>query len=229
MKKPLIAILILLLVCSSAIFAATYDDRYNYTGSKSDDFIGFNIGSSFVYETYEGASDKVVDKALQFYCGVSDFTFFGDFSVGMYLDAGVMVNVKDSYDPDAVTKSPAYADVTLGLAYKTKMDGHSNFLLAVGPEFTYFTDKYTYIDNFKEVYVEKTYMTMGLTADAELIYRLGSDFYFSIGGKASVLFLKWMTKEETAWHGRTDESYINDTEGYFGYRVVPKAGLYFKF
>ena len=72
-------------------------------------------------------------------------------------------------------------------------------------------------------------MTMGMTLDAELFYRLGSDFYFSIGGKASVLFLKWMTKEETTWNNRTTDSYINDTDGYFGYRVVPKAGIYIKF
>ena len=226
MKKSLIAIL-LLFVCSLAVFAATYDDRYSYNGS--DDFIGFSVGSSLVYETYESASGKEVDKALQLYCGVSDFAFFGSSSVGLYLDAGVMINIKDSYNPDAVMKSPAYADVTLGLAYKTKMDGHTNFLLAAGPEFTYFTDEYTYIDGSERVNVEKTYMTMGMTLDAELFYRLGSDFYFSIGGKASVLFLKWMTKEETTWNNRTTDSYINDTDGYFGYRVVPKAGIYIKF
>ena len=229
MKKTFIAILLMLLFCSFAVFAATYDDRYSYTESGLDDFLGFNIGSSLVHETYEGASGKVVDRALQFYCGVSDFTFFGDSSVGMYLDAGIMINIKDSYDPDAVTKSPAYADVTLGLAYKARMDGHTTFLLAAGPEFTYFTDEYTYIDGYNKVNVEKTYMTMGLTLDGEILYRLGSDFYFSLGGKASVLFLKWMTKEETTWNNRTTDSYINDTDGYFGYRVVPKAGIYIKF
>ena len=229
MKKTLIAVLVVLLLCTSAVFAATYDDGYYYGEPKLDDFFGLSVGSSFVYETYESVSGKVVDKAMQFYAGLSEFAFFGDNSLGVYVDAGVLFNIKDSYNPNDVTKSPAYADVTLGLAYRTKMDGRTSFLLAAGPEFTYFTNQYTYIDSYEKVYVDKTYMTMGATLDVELIYRLGADFYFSIGGKGSVLFLKWMTKEETTWHGSTAESEIDDTEGYFGYRVVPKAAIYFKF
>ena len=231
MKKSFFAVLVLLLVCSSAVFAATYDDgSYNYyDDSRLEDFLGMSIGSSFVYETYETASGKTVDKALQFYGGFSEFAFFNDAPLGIYLDAGVLVNVKDEYNPDVVTKSPAYADVMLGLAYRTKMDGRTSFLLAAGPEFTYFTDKYTYINGWDRVYVEKTYMTMGLTLDAELVYKLGGDFYISVGGKGSVMFLKWMTKEETTWYDRTEESYIDDTDGYFGYRIVPKVSVYFKF
>ena len=229
MKKTMIAVLVVLLLCTSAVFAATYDDGYYYGEPKLDDFFGINVGTSFVYETYQSASGEVVDKALQFYTGLSEFAFFGDAALGVYLDAGVLFNIKDSYNPDDVTKSPAYADVTLGLAYRTKTDARTSFLLAAGPEFTYFTNEYTYIDGTEKVYVDKTYMTMGMTADAELIYRLGSDFYFSIGGKASVLFLKWMTREESTWHGSTSDSEIDDTEGYFGYRIVPKAAIYFKF
>ena len=229
MKKSIIAILIVMLLCSTSVFAATLDDGYYYGEPKVDDYLGLNVGASFVYETYEAASGKVVDKALQFYGGFSEFAFFGSAPLGIYFDAGVLVNIQDSYNPDAVNKSPAYADVMLGLAYKVDLESRSELILSFGPEFTYFTNEYTYIDGYEKVYVEKTYMTMGLTMGAEVLYRLGQDFYFSIGGKGSVMFLKWMTKEKSTWHGSTSESEIDDTEGYFGYRIVPKAGLYFKF
>ena len=230
MKKVLITVLVMLLVCSASVFAATIDSgSYYYDEPKLDDFFGFNVGASFLYETYESASGTIVDKALQVYGGFSEFAFFGDAAFGVYVDAGILLNVQDSYNPDAVKKSPAYADVTLGLAYRMKTDSRTSLLLSFGPEFTYFTDEFTYIDSYEKVYVEKTYMTMGLTLGAEATYRLGGDWYLSVGGKASVLFLKWMTKEETTWHGRTEESYVDDTEGYFGYRIVPKVALYYKF
>lgn len=230
MKKVLITVLVMLLACSAALFAATIDSgSYYYGEPQFDDFFGFNVGASFLYETYESASGKTVDKALQFYTGFSEFAFFGDATLGVYVDAGILINVQDSYNPDVVTKSPAYADVTLGLAYRLKNDSRTSLLMSFGPEFTYFTNEFTYIDSYEKVYVEKTYMTMGLTLGAEATYRLGGDWYVSVGGKASVLFLKWMTKEETTWHGRSEESYIDDTEGYFGYRIVPKVAIYYKF
>lgn len=230
MKKVLITVLAMLLACS-AVFAATIDsgNYYYYDEPRLDDFFGLNIGASFLYETYESASGKVVDKALQFYTGFSEFAFFGDAPLGMYVDAGILINVQDSYDEDLVKKSPVYADVSLGLAYRLKTDSRTSLLLSFAPEFTYFTDEFTYIDSYEKVYVEKTYMTMGLTLGAEATYRLGGDWYVSVGGKASILFLKWMTKEETTWHGRSEESYIDDTEDYFGYRIIPKVALYYKF
>ena len=228
MKKSITAILMMIVLCP-VVFAASYDTANSYGEPRIEDFIGLNTGASLLYETYEAASGTVVDKALQFYCGVSDYTFFGDSSFGLYLDAGFLMNLQDSYNPDYVVKSPAYADVTLGLAYRFKLESRSKLIMSFGPEFTYFTNEYTYIDGYETVNVEKTYMTMGLTAGAEVMYKLGQDFYFSIGGKASVLFLKWITKEESTWHGSTTESVVDDTEGYFGYRIVPKAALYIRF
>ena len=152
MKKTMIAVLVVLLLCTSASFAATYDSGYNYGEPKLDDFFGLSVGSSFVYETYESASGKTVDKALQVYAGLSEFAFFGDATLGVYFDAGVLINIKDNYNPDEVKKAPAYADLSLGLAYRTKMDGRTSFLLAAAPEFTYFTDQYAYKDEYDDIF-----------------------------------------------------------------------------
>ena len=229
MKKVIITVLAMLLACS-AVFAATIDSgNYYYDEPKLDDYVGLNVGTSFVYETYETNDSMLVDKALQFYTGFSEFAFFDDAPFGIYLDAGVLFNIKDNYDPEAVSKSPAYADVMLGLAYRMKTDSRTSFLLSFGPEFTYFTNEYKYINGTDLVHVEKTYMTMGLTLGAEATYRLGGDWYISLGGKGSIMFLKWMTKEEITRHGSSEHTYDDGTEGYFGYRIVPKVALYYKF
>ena len=231
MKKAFIFILVMLLV-SATVFAATIDSGDYYYGSddeKLDDYFGFSIGASLLYETYEAASGKVVDKALQAYGGLTEFAFFGDASFGVYVDGGILVNVEDSYNPEDVSKSPAYADATLGLAYRAKTDTRTSLLMYFGPEFTYFTNQYKYIDGYDLVYVDKTYMTMGATLGLETVYNIGGNWYLSAGAKASFLFLKWVTKEETTWHGSTAESEIDDNKGYLGFRVIPKISLYYKF
>ena len=230
MKKTIITVLALLLACS-IVFAATIDSGsyYNYNEPKFDDFLGFSVGTSFVYETYETEDEMLVDKALPFYAGFTEYGFFDDASLGIYLDAGILINVKDDYNPDKVSKSEGYADVTLGLAYRMKTDSRTSFLMSFGPEFTYFTDEFKYLTTEGVVQVEKTYITMGLTLGAEATYRLGGDWYISLGGKGSVMFLKWMTKEEISSHGSSEHTYDDGTEGYFGYRIVPKVSLYYKF
>ena len=52
MKKSIIAILIVMLLCSTSVFAATLDDGYYYGEPKVDDYLGLNVGASFVYERY---------------------------------------------------------------------------------------------------------------------------------------------------------------------------------
>ena len=229
MKKAIITVLAMLFACS-IVFAATIDSgSYYYNEPQFDDFLGFNVGASFVYETYETEDEMLVDKALQFYTGFSEFAFFNDAAFGVYIDAGILLNINDNYNPEKVNKSPAYADVTLGLAYRMKTDSRTSFLLSFGPEFTYFTDEFKYLTSEGVVQVEKTYMTMGLTLGAEATYRLGGDWYVSLGGKGSVMFLKWMTKEEISSHGSSEHTYDDGTDGYFGYRIVPKVALYYKF
>ena len=219
MKKFIIAALVLLLACSSAVFA-----RYG-EGPDGDveDFTGFAMGGSLVQETYETDTGKFVDKAGQLYFGFSDYAFFNKAALGIYLDVGLLVNIKDS-ENEYVEKSPIYVDLTLGLGGRFELNKSTTFLFGVGPEFTYFTNEYTYW-GYK---IEKTYMSMGLSVDAELMYKLGRDFYVSVGGKGAVLFLKWMTREVTSGSGYEGSS-STDTEGYFGYRVTPKLTFYYMF
>ena len=219
MKKFIIAALVLLLVCSTAVFA-----RYGQ-GSEVDvqDFTGFSMGGSFVKETYDTDAGKFEDRAGQLYFGLSEYAFFGSSSMGLYLDLGLLINVKDS-ESDNIEKSPVYIDLSLGLGGRLSIDRSTSFLFGVGPEFTYFTNEYTYY-GYK---IEKTYMSMGVGLDAEVMYKLGKDFYVSVGAKGSVLFLKWMTREVTSGSGYEGSS-STDTEGYFGYRVTPKLTFYYMF
>ena len=219
MKKFIIAALVLLLACSSAVFA-----RYG-EGPDADveDFTGFAMGGSFVYETYEAYDGTLVDRAGQVYLGFSDYAFFNKATLGIYLDVGLLINVKDSENA-YVEKSPLYVDLTLGLGGRFELNKSTTLLFAAGPEFTYFTNVDTYL-GYK---IEKTYISMGMSLDAELMYKLGRDFYVSVGGKGAVLFLKWMTREVTSGSGYEGSS-STDTEGYFGYRVTPKLTFYYLF
>ena len=219
MKKFIIAALVLLLVCSTAVFARYGEDP----DVNIEDYTGFAIGGSFVNETYETDGGKIVDKAGQLYFGISDYAFFGSSPLGLYVDVGLLVNVKD-YESDLVEKSPIYIDLTVGLGGRVSMDRSSSLVFAVGPQFTYFTNEYTYY-GYK---IEKTYVSMGLGLDAEIMYKLGRDFYISAGAKGSILFLKWMTREVTSGSGYEGSS-STDTEGYFGYRVTPKLTFYYMF
>ncbi|MBR5098802.1 MAG: hypothetical protein IK091_06250 [Spirochaetales bacterium] len=225
MKKLIIAAAVLLLVCASAF--AVYQEQ------RIVDYGGLNIGVSYVYDTYEQGDKQVVDKAGQLGIGFSDFTFFGDTNLGIYLEAGIIFTLKDSTSSDIQeeTKSPLYANVALGLGFKRDINKSTFILGAVGLDFIYFTRENTYYVWGGHYVVDRTYITMGAFADLEIAYKLGRDVYFSLGAKGSANFAKWMTLEESAYVGWHEEhsSETQDTEGYFGYRITPRVSVYMVF
>ena len=230
MKKMIIAALVMLLVGTTAAFAP-------YDGSQIVDYAGLSVGASYVNETYDvvllGGGGREKDTALQLDIALTDYVFVGSAPVGLYMDMGALINLKNKYtvnDQPAGDggKSPVYADVTLGAAFKTSLGSKLNLFAAVGPEFTYFTRVYDYYDSMHYLHkVEKTFMTLGLAANADLMFDLGGGFYLSAGARASVYFLKWMTNEDKSWWQY--ESYSSDTENYFGFRGTAKVGAYFAF
>ncbi|MBQ7730141.1 MAG: hypothetical protein IJT86_07260, partial [Spirochaetales bacterium] len=87
MKKIIIAAAVLLLVCASAF--AVYEQQ------RVVDYAGINVGMSYVYDTYKVNESEVVDKAGQLGIGVTDFTFFGDTNLGLYVEADILITLKD--------------------------------------------------------------------------------------------------------------------------------------
>lgn len=229
MKKIIIAALVMLLVGTTAAFAI-------YDGSEVIDYAGFSVGASYVNEAYDvknlGGGTREKDTALQLNLTLTDYVFVGTAPVGLYMDMGALINLKSDYTVDGqpagdAGKSPLYADVTLGAAFQIPFGGKLSLFASVGPEFTYFTRTYDYWDGHDHHYVEKTFMTLGLAANGEVLFDLGGGFYLSAGARASVYFLKWMTNEDHSW--RDYEYYSKDTENYFGYRGTAKVGVYFTF
>ena len=234
MKKIVIAALVMMLVCSASVFAI-------YSNSNIKDYTGLSIGGSYVKEKYDfqlfGGTVPEVDKAAQLNIAIPDFIFMGESNVGFYFDLGLLINLKTSYVrggksvPEDDAKSPLYADLTLGVAYKNDLGSKVSIFGALGPQFTYFSrvNKYYYDSQYHQV--ETTYMTFGVGADLEVMYKLGRDVYMSLGGKASVYFLKWMTSADTEWsywHEHTStQSY--ETNNYFGYRLTPRLTFYYVF
>ena len=137
MKKLIIAAAVLLLVCASAF--AVYQEQ------RIVDYGGLNIGVSYVYDTYKfGEDTTIVDKAGQLGIGFSDFTFFGDTNLGIYLEADILFTVKDNNDDNDENKSPLYAELGLGLAFKRDINKNTLVLGGVGLDFMYFSRQNTY-------------------------------------------------------------------------------------
>lgn len=230
MKKIIIAALVMLLVGTTAAFAI-------YDGSEVIDYAGFSVGASYVNEAYDvkllGGGTREKDTALQLNLTLTDYVFVGTAPVGLYMDMGALINLKSNYTVDGqpagdAGKSPLYADVTLGAAFQIPFGGKLSLFASVGPEFTYFTRTYDYYDAYQSLHkVEKTFMTLGAAANADLMLDLGGGFYLSAGARASVYFLKWMTNEDRSWWDY--ESYSKDTENYFGWRGSAKLGVYYAF
>lgn len=231
MKKTIIAALVMLLVCTTAAFAI-------YDASQVVDYAGFSVGASYVNEAYDiqlldGSNGREKDKALQLDLTLTDYMFVADAPVGIYMDLGALINLKSQYTYEGGSpagdgdKSPWYADVTIGAAFKTSVGNSLNLFAAVGPEFTYFTREYDYYWQYDHHKVEMTFMTLGVAANAEVLFDLGGGFYLSAGARASVYFLKWMTDVDSSWWQQ--QSYSKDTDNYFGWRGTAKAGVYYAF
>ena len=230
MKKIIIAALVMLLVGTTAAFAI-------YDGSEVIDYAGFSVGASYVDEAYDvkllGGGTREKDTALQLNLTLTDYVFVGTAPVGLYMDMGALINLKSNYTVDGqptgdAGKSPLYADVTLGAAFQIPFGSKLALFASVGPEFTYFTRTYDYYDSMHYLHkVEKTFMTLGAAANADLMLDLGGGFFLSAGARASVYFLKWMTNEDRSWWDY--ESYSKDTENYFGWRGSAKLGVYYAF
>ena len=223
MKKIIIAAAVLLLVCASAF--AVYEQQ------RVVDYAGINVGMSYVYDTYKVNESEVVDKAGQLGIGVTDFTFFGDTNLGLYVEADILITLKDNNENNNEDKSPIYADLGLGLAFKRDFTKNTLLLGGVGLDFVYFSRQNTYYYWGGHYKVERTYVTLGVAADLEIAYKLGRDVYFSLGAKGNINFAKWMTTDSTdysAW-GEHSSSQITDTEGYFGYKITPKVSFYLVF
>jgi len=230
MKKIIIAALVMLLVGTTAVFAI-------YDASEVIDYAGFSVGASYVNEKYDvtllGGGKRETDTALQLDVTLTDYVFVGTAPVGLYMDLGVLINLKSNYTVDGqpageAGKSPVYADVTIGAAFQTPFGSKLSLLTSVGPEFTYFTRTYDYYDSMDYLHkVEKTFMTFGVAANADLMLELGGGFYISAGARASAYFLKWVTNEDRSWWDY--ESYSKDTENYFGWRGSAKFGVYYAF
>ena len=236
MKKAIIAALIMMLVCSASVFAI-------YSNSSVKDYTGLAIGGSYVKEKYDvqlfGGTVPEVDKAAQLNIAVSDFIFWGESNIGFYFDFGAMINLKTSYVrngqkvPEDQSKSPLYGDLTMGICYKNEIGSKVTIIGAFGPQFTYFSRENRYFDDYDHNWhdVERTYMTMGVSADLEVLYKLARDVYMSVGGKGSVYFAKWMTSEDTSWNYWQEHhsSSSTDSANYFGYRLTPKISFYYVF
>ena len=224
MKKLIIAAAVLLFVCASAF--AIYQEK------QVVDYGGLNVGVSYVYDTYKfGEDTTIVDKAGQLGIGFTDFSFFGDTNLGLYVEADILFTVKDNNDDNDENKSPLYAELGLGLAFKRDINKNTLVLGGVGLDFMYFSRQNTYYYMGGHFVVDRTYITMGVTADLEIAYKLGRDVYFSLGAKGNINFAKWMTVDSTdySYWGSHTSSETKDTEGYFGYKVTPRVAVYMVF
>ena len=223
MKKIIIAALVMMLVCSASVFAI-------YSNSNIKDYGGLNVGVSYVYDKYKvGDSSEVEDQAGQLGIGLTDFTFFGESNLGVYFDANVLFTLKDNNAYNDDFKSPVYANLALGLAFKSNMGSSMMLLGGAGVDFMYFSrqNKYYVMHNF--YVVERTYVTLGVFADLEIAYKVARDIYVSLGAKGNLNFAKWVTTDATDYWGEHTSTETKDTDGYFGYRVTPKVSVLFVF
>ena len=222
MKKVTIAILMLLVLGATSLFAVQIVSASN-SSSDMYDYIGFNLGYGVTNEKYEPEPGlERIDKGYQLGLSLNDFMFFSrDANIGMYMEMGISFNLKTEWSEGGAPAkddkiSPFFSDMVVGFAFKADVDKRTSVLLGVGPEIMIYSKEYK---GFPSNY-ERDFLVLGAGLDLEGTYRVATDVYIGIGFRGSILF--YGTMIDSSRHGEKYTEYKN----YFGYRVLPRFSVY---
>ena len=207
MRKALVAILLILTVCTAAVFAKSYE---NYSG------IGAGFGFSWA-KVNGGDDGGRFWRAGEIAITVTDYGFFDKSPVGLYVDASLVVV------PHRLTYGGGFPDV--------KMDTLTGFTALIGPAFKFDLSKkldlllgvgfQAYSENYKaETFrTRSTYYGLGLNAEAA--YDIGENVALTAGITGSLYF--GGTERYFSSIKTFDVSY----DSFFEVRVIPKVSIYF--
>ena len=207
MKKALIAILLILTVCTAAVFAKGYE---NYSG------IGAGFG--FSWSKVNGGDDGGrFWRAGELAISVTDYFYFEKSPVGLYVDASfVVIPHRLAYGgglPEIKMDTIVGFAAMIGPAFKFDLNKKLDLLLGVGFQAL---GEDTKLNTEK---IRSTYYGMGFNAEAA--YKLSDNLSLTGGVTGSMFFggkQRYISKAGT---------YDISFDQYFEVRVIPKVSLYF--
>ena len=207
MKKTLIAILLILTVCTAAVFAKGYE---NYSG------IGAGFG--FSWAKINGGDDGGrFWKAGEFTVSVTDYLYFEKSPVGLYVDASlVVIPHRRAYGggiPEVKMNTIVGFSAMIGPAFKFDLNKKLDLLLGVGFQIC--------VENMKNDIGKERSTFYGAGLNAEVAYKLSDNLSLSGGITGSLFF---GGKQRFIWETETIEIPFDQ---FFEVRVIPKVSLYF--
>ena len=207
MKKALIAILLILAVCTAAVFAKGYE---NYSG--------IGVGFGFSWAKVNGGDDGGrFWRAGEAVFSATDYGFFEKSPVGLFVDASfVIVPNRLTYGgglPDVELDTRLGFSAMIGPAFKFDLNKKLDLLLGVGFQAAF--------ESYKIGPEEGRNTFYGVGFNTEVVYGINDDFAVT-GGITGSMFFAGVNKFYLS-----GESHSFSYDSFFEIRVIPKIALYF--
>ena len=205
MKKVFVAVLLILTVCTAAVFAKGYE---NYSG------IGAGFGFSWA-KVNGGDPDGAIWKASEIAIYATDYGFFEKSPVGLFVNASFFVIPHRKLHLDATHNYTLNTIVgftgTIGPAFKFDLSKKLDLLLCIG---------FQLYDENRKIGDSYRWTTLyGLGLNAEAAYELNDKFALTAGFASSMFFGGKMKFVE-------DGSEL-EFDSFFEIRVIPKVAIYY--
>ena len=205
MKKVIIAVLVIMTVFCTSVFAA---DGY-------EDYSGINVG--FGYSTVNVKYGREwTEKSNPLYFSASEYAFFEGSPVGLYGDLALTIPLNYKIDDVSSDDSRIGFFGGIGPAFRFETSKKVSVILGVG--FHFYTTSYS--TNYDYWKVVRYYYGVG--GDLTASYKFSKHFAFNAGFQASIFFAN--TGKYSERHlSPIDVSY----DSYSEVRVIPKLGVYY--
>ena len=215
MKKAIIAILVLFIVCSASAFADSGVDNYS----------GIGVGFGFTRGKIE---DLINFKENQVVISFTDFGFIDKSPVGLFIDGALAIDSKYVEFTDhseyvyPTDKLPLGMTVAIGPAFKLDLGKKLDLLLGVGFQMWYNREYYDY--GSKDPYEAAVYWDeyyYGVGAVVEAAYEISKDFAVTVGASGSYFFAN--TRYYNDYFRRNVKVSYDE---FWEYRVIPQVSVY---
>ena len=226
MKKVFLSVLVVMLLASGIVFAADIQN------DNVESYTGVSVGYGLSYEKFGFDSGATrIDKNNPILLSLNAYGFTKGASLGLYVDLNAMLLANmtselNGHDLSTEDQAPLLFGATIGLAFREEMSRGLNLLGQVGVDFAYLDQEYRYFDD--DAYkVTISHMNIGLSADLNAQFILGSGGSVAVGAKGSFMFLDFVTKETKSWTGTHDDyQSMTEHDSYIGFRVIPKLTVF---
>ena len=205
MKKVLIAALLILTVCTAAVFAKGYE---NYSG------IGAGFGFSWA-KISGGEPDGAIWKASEIAISVTDYGFLEKSPVGLFVDASLYIiphrMIRIFVIPDYELDTLVGFSGTIGPAFKFDLSKKLDLLLGVGFQ--------VYAENREYGDIRSRTTLYGVGLNAEASYELNDNFALTAGIASSMYFSHKIKV--------LNDGSVTKFDPFFEIRVIPKVAIYY--